>query len=334
MGHIFRSMALAEYLRFNFEIRFVLANSSDLAFNMIRFNGYAVDHLPPNSDKSASIIALKHLLSVSSAIVSDSYNFDTEYQIELRKTGIKIVCIDDLAKFPFACDVIINHNPHIGEYDYKIIGKKPEFCLGLDYALIRKDFLDERTKGKRPDHSILICIGGTDHIGFGIRLLTLISKITIRPITVHYITTSSNIRLEEIAGKIESLNSERTEEVHLHVDQDAMQMRRLMLESSVIFSTPSTVTLEAIACRLPVIAAATAANQESLAMALANMNLIRYLGPTGEIRDEDILYEVSSFFTRHCDISDLLERQRTALDLKSPIRYVQTFQKLFTQEMK
>ena len=72
-------------------------------------------------------------------VVIDGYQFDTEYQQKVKKSGASLVCLDDLHNQHFVADIIINHAPGVdpGKYSAE---PYTQYLLGPSYALLRPAF--------------------------------------------------------------------------------------------------------------------------------------------------------------------------------------------------
>ena len=71
-----------------------------------------------------------------------------------------MVCIDDMHDKHYVADVVINHG-----CDDPLLFDKEDYtrlCLGFDYALLRKPFLERQTNIKRQKGLFVVCFGGSD----------------------------------------------------------------------------------------------------------------------------------------------------------------------------
>ena len=157
LGHLVRSIALAQMLKDAFEIKFICKEipeniANDL--NKLGFGCLIID------DESEFI----NKIDSDNILVIDGHQFDTSYQLRLKATGAKLVCIDDLHDKEFVADLIINHAPGITPEDYKVI-PYAQFALGLEYALLRPLFLEQSQKPSLIErvNTLLICFGGSDN---------------------------------------------------------------------------------------------------------------------------------------------------------------------------
>ncbi len=164
LGHIFRSLALAEMLRNDFDCHFIIRQPIPSIKTKILEVCNKIIELPEteNHEKEALFI-VQHYLKRNEIVVLDGYYFKTRYQKIIRAIGCKIVCIDDIHNFHFVADVVINHAGGVSPAAYSA---EPYtlFYLGLPYAMLRKPFLVKQSERELPppDNNILICFGGAD----------------------------------------------------------------------------------------------------------------------------------------------------------------------------
>ncbi len=162
LGHIFRSLALAEMIQRDFECHFITRNQIPSINKEIlsTCDGLRIVNSSINNFKEAANLATD--LQPNSIIVLDGYHFDTTYQKTFKEKGFKIVCIDDIYNCQFIADAIINHAGGITPQHYKTLNDT-NFYLGLSYALLRKPFRDvaKNRKSEKPNH-LFICLGGAD----------------------------------------------------------------------------------------------------------------------------------------------------------------------------
>lgn len=155
LGHFFRCLALAQFLRKDFDILFCCSQYFPLMTDLISTQSFAVE-LINHED------ALFDLTRPHDMVILDGYHFDENYQRRLRALNVTVVCIDDLAEGPVAADLIINHSPGVEATTYDAL-PHTEFALGPDYALLRPAFLNAVGKERNEErNSVLICFGGAD----------------------------------------------------------------------------------------------------------------------------------------------------------------------------
>jgi UDP-2,4-diacetamido-2,4,6-trideoxy-beta-L-altropyranose hydrolase len=164
LGHVIRCTALADMLREDFSCIFLIQKPNDFLISEIRNAGADIIEIPVtnNYTEEAGRIAEKFIQN-KDIVILDGYKFETGYQKIIKNKGCKLVCIDDIHAYHFVADVVINH----------IIGKSKEnyscepytkLYLGTDYALLRKEFLNEASNNRdfKEIETILINMGGAD----------------------------------------------------------------------------------------------------------------------------------------------------------------------------
>ena len=118
MGHISRCCALADMLKDSFKIHFYTrANTEAIIENIKNYsdNVFTLSDAISYTEESSQWISV---LDGNETVVLDGYNFDTNYQQQVKAKGSKLVCIDDIHAYPFVADAVINHAPGIKKERY------------------------------------------------------------------------------------------------------------------------------------------------------------------------------------------------------------------------
>ena len=87
--------------------------------------------------------------------------YATEYQQQIKDKGCKLVCIDDIHDKHYVADVVINHAPGLDKNNFSV-EPYTKLCLGLDYVLLRKPFLEKPIAANKEIkyNKVFICFGG------------------------------------------------------------------------------------------------------------------------------------------------------------------------------
>src|ERR1044072_5150725 len=109
MGHVVRSLALADMIRQDFDIVFAIQQPGDEVLKMIHQVTETVIHLPVTADYSDDSLRFCEYLDSEQIVVLDGYHFRTAYQEAIRKKGCKLVAIDDLHAWHHVADLVLNH---------------------------------------------------------------------------------------------------------------------------------------------------------------------------------------------------------------------------------
>ncbi|MDW8301671.1 MAG: UDP-2,4-diacetamido-2,4,6-trideoxy-beta-L-altropyranose hydrolase [Bacteroidia bacterium] len=261
LGHITRSLALADMLKEHFEICVLIQEPLTEVFAQIQEVTKNIIVLPQTTDylAEACYIAEKYLTG-KEIVVLDGYNFQTEYQKIIKNTGVKLVCIDDLHAWHFVADVVINHAGGVKETDYSC-EPYTKLCLGLEYALLRKPFLEaaqqERTIEKI--ENAFICFGGSDPHNFTEKALQACLEAKIFK-EIHVVVGSAYPYFEQIKNLT---NHEKN--IFLYQNLNAQDLCNVMKKCHLGIVPASSVAIELWFIRMKVVMVImTALNQKEI----------------------------------------------------------------------
>ncbi len=257
LGHVVRCMALASALEEDYAIAFVCRFGVKTVIDKLK-EKYSL-HIIETEEQ------FWDLLKGEEIVVLDGYHFDFEYQENITRKKSVLVCVDDLADRRFCSDVIINHNPGITPGIYSAL-PFTEYALGLDYAMLRRPFLQAASQpGNLRDDSILICFGGSDPRN----LTAVVIGETLKYSYIKSVNVVVGAGYAHGASLGPYLNDQR---VTIYRDISDVEMASLMLTSSVAVVPASGVLLEALACRCHVISGTYVENQTRLYDAFRKVN--------------------------------------------------------------
>lgn len=266
LGHLVRCIALAHMLKSDFEISFYckyIPDSMQLELIERRFALIKI------SDEEQFL----NQLSSNTIVVLDGYNFDTEYQIQIKTKGCKLVCIDDLNDKYFYADLIINHGSGFKEGDYST-QPSTKFALGPQFALLRSTFLNQITKPRviSKFDNLFICFGGAD--SFNLSAITL--EVVLEFNTFKHIAIltgpayKANIQLQELIMKDNRV-------VHLQ-NLSEYEMLTEMLKAEIAIVPSSGIILEVFSVGIPTISGFFVDNQSSASEYFEKHSLIYSCG--------------------------------------------------------
>ena len=216
LGHLFRCFALAEMIRSHYEITFICKSIPASFRSLLESRHYSVK-LIQQEEEMFKFVNLKDI------IVVDHYELDETYHRLLKKQGCFVLCIDDIHQNNMNADIIINPSPGVQKEDYQST-PNTQFALGLDYVLLRKDFLEFARK----DHAVIknkelvICFGGSDA-----KNLTLSTLQTIQNSSYYSLWKKVHIILGEAYLYKDALLPLLDNKSSLHENLDAQQMLQL-----------------------------------------------------------------------------------------------------------
>ncbi|HLP21160.1 MAG TPA: hypothetical protein VK174_12700 [Chitinophagales bacterium] len=253
-GHVYRLLALADILKDKFEIVFAIcAPSAQLAqtvknycaelIELPLFEHYTLPAFKKNNEEVPFDIA--DYLSGIDIVVLDGYWFGPLYQQAVKNTGVKLVCIDDFAENYFFADAVINHAPGLDSAKYK--GEPyTKYFLGLDYALLRKDFFRPFTN-KRTGRSLFLNLGGTDTYDLTPKLLESAMRSSLFN-TIYFLAPVAYT--SEHLHRMEKIANETNKQLVTKSNMQAAALVELMDSCDYALVSASTILLECYSRRI------------------------------------------------------------------------------------
>lgn len=272
LGHVIRSLALAEMLSTDFECYFAIRNPLPSLREQILSVCKAIRELPETVDHlSEARFLAKEVLAGDEIVVLDGYHFQTEYQRIIKEAGNKLVCIDDIHAYHFISDIVINHAPGLSKATYSV-ENYCELCLGLDYSLLRQPFI-EASKTSRTIQSIdniFICLGGSDPNNLTSQILfELIHNFHFSGYMI--VTGAANNNLNQLT-QIKRAHPDRRITI-LH-NLNPYQMIETLAQCDLAVVPSSTILLEAVATRIPTISGYYVNNQIDIYKGFLQLGMI------------------------------------------------------------
>lgn len=252
LGHVIRSLALAEMSNDIFECRFIIRNPLEALEIEILKVCESIIKLPDTSDDLAEATALASQFQAGDVIVLDGYHFMKSYQQVFKNRGLKVVCIDDIYQSHFVADAIINHAGGIKKWDYSF-EKYTKLFLGVEYALVRKPFrVAAKSKAEKPNN-LFICLGGADPENHTLEVLQKVEQtgetntcyLVLGAAYLHQIPLSKF--LENTTLQVELLNNLSAEEMVFYMNKCARAITPPSTVAYEYLSTGGTLFLKVIA---------------------------------------------------------------------------------------
>ncbi len=300
-GHFIRSLALADMLKDDFDCFFFTTNPTDYQIKEIE-----KICAPISLKENSGIDDFIDFIAGDEIVVLDNYFFTTENQKAIKDRGCKLVCIDDMHDKHYIADIVINHgidNPHL-------LNVEPytRLCIGLDWALLRKPFL-ELSEIKRIRGNLFLSFGGADFNNLTRKYLPILASIDgIDKISV---VIGDGCILEEPIFDSYKIN--------FYKNLSAEQMASLMQESEYALLPTSGVCMEALACGCKVLGGYYVDNQKEFYRYLKTNKIIYPLGNLNNVNGTfiDAFHNVKQFI--------LPKKLRTE---KIRTRYISIFKQL------
>ena len=271
-GHVIRCLTLADALRLKgARVTFVCRQQpGDLTplieqrgFNVHRIGGDAL-HWEDDAEKT---LALTAETGGCDWLVVDHYRLDARFEQRLRRPGLKILAIDDLANRPHDCDLLLDQNLYLDMEDRyrRLIPAGCKALLGPGYALLRPEFMLARRQLRSRRGALkrlLISFGGTDPTNETAKALAAVDLLADRELFLDVVVGLSNPQ----AASLQAACAARPGcTFHAQVDT----MAAIMSAADLALGSGGATTWERCFLGLPSLTVVVAPNQRLLTEAVA-----------------------------------------------------------------
>lgn len=324
LGHVIRSLALADMLKEEFDVYFCIRNPLPTLKEQILGVCKEFIELPDTEDdiEEAKKLAQEHLTG-NEIVVLDGYHFITEYQKTIKDRGCKLVCIDDIHAYHFVADVVINHAPGIDKDKYSIEDYTQLF-LGLDYALLRKPFLEAARKRREIDtfKNIFICFGGSDFNNVTLNVLKSIVETDIDIEVVSVVLGGANQNKIKILDYVKNVVKPK---IVIHSNLSEEEMCALMEKSQLAIVPASSILYEVVAVKMPVISGYYVENQLEVHNGFKKLGLISSLE---DFNDSENVQSALSSLIMNIPVRKLIDEQEKTYNGQSLNNFLKLFDEI------
>jgi UDP-2,4-diacetamido-2,4,6-trideoxy-beta-L-altropyranose hydrolase len=209
-------------------------------------------------------------------VVVDSYDVDADYLGRLREAGLFVVAIDDLACYPFPCQMVVNGNADAYQLSYVSSSGDTAFLLGPQYSLLNPEFWNMPHRVVRHTvRNVFVTLGGADPYNLTPKLLGLLNNIeydfSVTAVVGPYFANSIDV---------EAMVKECRRPVRVIRNPDSLG--DLVLESDLAISGGGQTLYELACVGCPTVAVRIAANQEGQLKVFKESGFLRVGGHADE----------------------------------------------------
>lgn len=307
-GHFVRSVALASYLRNDFDC--VVATCcpdagvpSDWQLSLVDKAGASLLSLTATDLDSFDSLFIDSL-APDDIVVLDNYYFTTEYQRRVRSCVRALVCIDDMHDRHFVADVVVTVCPLTRE-DFSF-ENYTRFYGGVDRAFLREPFFAPAVRRECPEvvRQVAVAMGGADPFHLTDSVILALRRIL------------PDVKIDVIAGQSVRV-SESGDHIHVYRQASASDIVEIFDNADVGVFPASTVCVEAFARHLPVMAGYYVDNQRDFYEYGVAHGWFAPLGwlPDGEACIENRLREMLRRGVPQPPAFDFEKRKREMIDI-------------------
>jgi UDP-2,4-diacetamido-2,4,6-trideoxy-beta-L-altropyranose hydrolase len=311
MGHFFRALSLAEMLSENFFIVFGIQTPTTFQKKCISNICDEILELPQDHYKP-----FLDSLFGDEIVVLDNYYFKTEYQLSIKNKKCKLVCIDDMQDRHYVSDLVINHAPGLSVKKFSC-EKYTKLCLGLDYLVLRKPFMETSYREVDTVSSVFICFGGSDPLNLTIKSLK--ACLNIPEILECNIVTGPFYEFKE---ELDLYNKKAGSRIRIFKNLNANQMVDLMMKSHLAIVPGSGVLLEAVCAYMPILTGFYTENQKNILNGTQSLPNVMSIGDFNSISLLDLEAQIKKA------IHHLTKVKPYIVERKSGERFTELFMSL------
>lgn len=282
LGHLRRTMAVAEEVRSRRGVVHFLVPSRELGGSYLEHHGYTVSLLIDHIDYNDSSYC--HLNP-------DIYIFDMpqpmwrNLESVFFRAGIR-VALGRPKESPFTFDLVVDGSPGWDAGTTVYMAKRT--LLGLEYAILRSEFRDVKKRCIRHNADrILVTVGGSDPCCLTLKIVEALR--TIDGLSMVHIVLGP--MFDEVANRVKE-QVDGWNVVSLH--ENVREMKALYEDVDIAITAGGTTLLELARTGTPAIVMLQAENQRAGSDEFAAMGVIEYLGEGWRVSADDIRNAVSS----------------------------------------
>lgn len=290
-GHLQRCVTLANYLKTKGVGSIFICKNLEGNFNhIITKENYPLRHVGTDLNESDDALETLKIIEQhenSIALIIDHYQLSLQFESIIKRTGIKIMVIDDLMNRRHQCDILLDQNYKTSyENAYQdLVPSNTKKFLGPSYALLRPQFFERQSNAsdqKTELKNILVFFGGSDSTG---ETLKFIKNLKSTKHVFHILISKGNFFLNEI------LSFKVHPQLKLHIEPE--NIAEIMEKCDFYIGSGGTITWERMCMKLSGIVITVADNQLPGAEALAKDHLQFYMGTKEEIDYIEVINELT-----------------------------------------
>ena len=328
VGHVMRCLGLAQnWKKQHGEVLFILNETNPAIQQRLAQENINTRVLNTPSGGSEDAAQTARLIQEHGAkiILVDGYQFKKSWFQTVRNTSVKIVLWTDFPQDDFLpVDIILNQNPHAQEADYQIISPRAHILTGLNYLVLRKEFLSNHHARRKRDQGlkkILITMGGGDVSNDTLKILKALENLDLTHLEISIIVGYNNKNREEIIQE-----AQRHKTVHvISPQQDFASFTR---DFDLAITGGGATLWELAYLGLPSLALVVAENQVPLAHSADQLGISVNLGWNKDFTVQDFVAHFKNLFNNPNLLKEMSSRGLNLIDGEGVVRVSEEIKKL------
>lgn len=284
-GHILRTFSLAQVLKsLNHRITYVCRELSPGLKRRLETTGLDVIGIPHSLRGKSETNLLVTILSQKKPdwLIVDHYGVKESDYLQFRKTGVKILAIDDINHTKFPVDILLNQNIDATNYTYRCREDTLQL-LGPGYALVSETYCRQRPRAavRKNYRRLLVSMGGADRYNATFKVLQGI-ELTKKDFSVDVILGAAYPFTKEIKQFVTPLPNK------YRIYHDLPRLTERILRADLAIGAGGSTCWEMCTLFLPMVIIPIADNQLGIAKGLTELRAAIYPGRAQDIHAKDI----------------------------------------------
>ncbi len=321
-GHVMRCLALAKaWQNAGGSVSWLMAESIPALEERLLREGIScntMSAIPGSSlDAKRTISEARH--ANAALVVVDGYRFTPDFILAVKAEGFRVLFIDDDGRFEsYGSDVVLNQNVSATAEMYARREAVTRLLLGLEYVLLRPEFLAEPRRHQHPAvaRKVLVTMGGSDPENVTEKVLRAISNLDI---ATRVVIGSGNPRN---ALRWLTVGSPST----VHIERNPENMAPLMNWADVAISAAGSTCWELAYIGLPAMVIPSSEDPRGVAQGVAARGIALNLGWHANLSDEQIRQALTSLLKDHAGRVAMSERGQKLIDGQGAARVARFLQ--------
>lgn len=273
-GHLMRCLALAEAVQLaGGKVTFVKTNEASALESRLKKEGMDIVHTTTKPGSYGDATQTVDIARQAGArwVVVDGYHFSAEYQETIKKSGLKMLFLDDYghAEHYFA-DFVLNQNCYANQSLYLKREHFTKLLLGPRYILLRQAFAHWRSWQKNISdlpRNVLLTLGGGDVNNVAAQVVRALPQTEIDNLELIIVVGAVYPYYTELSAIISELP------LKICLQRNVTNMPELMAWADVAITAGGTTSWELIFMGVPSLVLSLAENQRPVVEWLAKEEL-------------------------------------------------------------
>jgi UDP-2,4-diacetamido-2,4,6-trideoxy-beta-L-altropyranose hydrolase len=324
VGHVMRCLALAQACQDEGgRVTFVMADGAGQLGDRLRRDDVSVIEIDAELGGYDDAEQTLELCRRADAewIVLDGYHFDAEMQKCLKDGGARVLAIDDFGQAThYSADLVLNQNAHASADFYESREPACRLLLGLQYALLRREFrtmATRRNRASKREKRVLLTFGGADPDNVTGAVLRALERVRDVDIEAVLVVGASNPHRAELVKLCDRTSRRVT------LLTNVVNMTELYASVDVAITGGGTTLWELAFMGVPAITMILADNQEPSSRKLDQLGVVRCLGLSSEVSQKKIAEAIIELCENHEARASMTTLGRRLVDGRGALRVLQ-----------